>query len=586
MTQEVKSLPTVKWNVISNEEYKRRVKRVLDNASEVLSNTLGPYGSTSMLQMSAGQHRFSKDGYSVLKRFIYSDIMEDSIGDMILNISQRIVRKVGDGSTSAVLAAKELYDSLNELSTKTTKYRPRVVQQKIVNLSKLIIDEIRDISTPIDRDGDFGDIYNLARISTNDNEEVAGLIQKAYQTVRSTDIRFMLSRDSDHSLEIIEGYQLPLWYNDSEYVNSAENKTATMHDIDVVMFDHFVEYEYHYHYIKEIIKSAHESGRRVLIVAPQYDQVMWSEMKNNSDYEKRTAGNLYTIWATVDNASILHRAKYADLSALLGAKLIGEHVINEYNKKTMSQEEREKMFNARLQGTVNESIDTDFNTYMGKVGRVVLGERQSLFTEFNNINTSEYEKIKVVAEANYRKQLDYDNEHDTPGTEILPLHERLMSLNLAVAIIKVGGGTIAERKANLDLVDDAVKACRAAYDSGYNFGGNLAIVYAGVKILDDEAVELDELDRSILICIINAFESVYKYVLRNAAITDRKEIKDIIDRSIEEQKCYNLVTEEFDGTVINPTMTDVEILEATSSIVSLLITSNQYVATQFASDLV
>lgn len=570
-----KELTKVRWNVISKDEFERRIKRVFEQVAAVLSNTLGPYGSTTMLEMT-GDFKFTKDGYSVLKRLVYDNMMEDSLGSMLLNTSQRIVRKVGDGSTTAVLTAKEVYEALHQVSKENRQYRPRVIQKKIVDLSNRMAEEIKKISTPINREGDFSDIYKLALISTNDNHEIAALLQEAYQKVKSTNIRFVHSRTNESSLEIVEGYQSKIRYASTSYVNSAENNTGTFNNVKVLIFDHMVEYEYHHKYLTEVIYDAHETGQRIVIIAPQYDSIMYDEMKNIFDRERSTLNNVYTIWATATITRNIDRAKLDDLAALLGAKVIQEHVINEYNKRIIPKEERERSFKQRIQGNTNELIEVDFKHYIGSVGSIVMGDKYTLFSHFNNKDQEAFDLCYTVAKAAYEKQLAHDNEFDTPGTEIVPLHERLMALNLAVATIKVGGNTRAERSALYDLVDDAVKACRAAYEDGYNFGGSLANIYAGKIVLGQS--NLDELDKIIVKSIIEAFEHVYGYVLANAGITDPLVVEEIITTSITGHKCYNLVTEEYDGIVINPTRTDVEILQAVSSIVSLLITSNQYVA--------
>ena len=53
-------------------------------------------------------------------------------------------------------------------------------------------------------------------------------------------------------------------------------------------------------------------------------------------------------------------------------------------------------------------------------------------------------------------------------------------------------------------------------------------------------------------------------------------INSMIERSIAEGATYNLITNQYDKNVINSCLTDIEILKATTSIVSLIVTSNQY----------
>ena len=129
-----------------------------------------------------------------------------------------------------------------------------------------------------------------------------------------------------------------------------------------------------------------------------------------------------------------------------------------------------------------------------------------------------------------------------------------------------------ERTALYDLVDDAVKACESAFTHGYNMGGNLIIPSAINSITTTSANEIIILD-----LLNNAFRDVFKAVLSNKYTSiDDEAINSMIERSIAEGATYNLITNQYDKNVINSCLTDIEILKATTSIVSLIVTSNQY----------
>ena len=163
------------------------------------------------------------------------------------------------------------------------------------------------------------------------------------------------------------------------------------------------------------------------------------------------------------------------------------------------------------------------------------------------------------------------------------LKQRVAKLKGKMGVIEVGGSSELEKTSNFDLVEDAVKACESAFNYGYNLGGNLVIP----KTINElEISDFDVIDTEILNVLVRAFKNVFRRVLFNKfedSIT-ADEYDSLIDISLESNACYNLITEKYDDMVINSCYTDVEILNTTVSIVSLLLSSNQFVSISMNTD--
>ena len=95
-----------KSNVISATDYKNMVLEVLEFAGKTVSKTLGPCANTSIIE-EMGPLVASKDGFHTLQRirFAPEDIFANNVMNVIQTISHRMVATVGDGSSSAVVAA-------------------------------------------------------------------------------------------------------------------------------------------------------------------------------------------------------------------------------------------------------------------------------------------------------------------------------------------------------------------------------------------------------------------------------------------------------------------------------------------------
>ena len=93
----------LRTNIVSDKELKSIMSETLQFLSDTLKNTLGPYGSTTIIQDQFMNHQITKDGYSLLKKIYIEEDEAKTILDLVKKISRNLVRKVGDGSTSSII---------------------------------------------------------------------------------------------------------------------------------------------------------------------------------------------------------------------------------------------------------------------------------------------------------------------------------------------------------------------------------------------------------------------------------------------------------------------------------------------------
>lgn len=574
-----KTLPRLGWNVISKDEFEGRSKRIFEIVADVLSKTLGPFGATTIIERNTTEYKITKDGWNVLKSLRFSNAVEENILMLLVNIAQQVVRKVGDGSTSSVVSAHQLLEVMSGIF-KEHNVRSKVLLEKLNKAADLIAERIKATANVIDREGDFSEIYNLAYVSTNENEEISRLIQQAYQATGSPSIQYAKSRTAKNELEIIDGYQSKMSWLDATFVNT-DNESGDYQNVTTVQFDHTVEKEYHLDFILDLRLKVMNEGKRLLVIAPYFDTKMLETFAAICNQERSQTGSHHLLVARASLIKNHDFQMYKDLSVLLGGKVVTENVINEYVKSRVPQEERDKTYDPRLNGEVNEYISVDPQDYLGHVNKVTLGKRYSLFQDFTKTNKHELELAVSDADSKLAAQEAVDNELNTLNHDAIDLRERVMKLKCKTAIIKAGGSTTLEKGANYDLLEDAVKAAESAYKNGYNLGGNLAITLAVEDILvehyqDVLELELEDIDVWILNGIKKSFENVLQTVIDNGQLD--YSVEEIINQARHTGKCLNIVTGEYDGSVINPAMTDIEILKGTASIVSLMLSSNQYIS--------
>ena len=180
------------------------------------------------------------------------------------------------------------------------------------------------------------------------------------------------------------------------------------------------------------------------------------------------------------------------------------------------------------------------------------------------------------AKNKYEQILANSMEFELINNDLINAKERVAKLHCKMGYIHVGGNSEIAKKANFDLVEDAVKACESAFKFGYNNGQNLAIMKACRELY---VTTEDNMKKEILDCIANAFEGVfYRIVYNKDRDVQRRLIRNIIDNCLDRDQAYDLINDDFSDDIINSCMTDVEILKAVGSMVALLLSSNQMVS--------
>lgn len=542
------------WNVISETDFKNAVSMVFEKVSGALRKTLGPYGSTTIIEK-YGETHITKDGWQVLKSIHFNDALYNNILMLLLRISAQVVIKVGDGSTSSIVSANEILNSLENISNSVSLMRPRAFMDNFGKCIDKIVEAIKAEAKSVNRDT-FEEIYRLAYISTNGDEEISNMIQDIYKKTNNPAIEYVKSKTDKTTYEIVNGYRGNITYLDNIFITN-DDGTCAINEPYILMFDHKIDVDSSLPVIGKAVEKALNADKRLVVIAPNYDKYLLEYIKKNIMIEFKSRGTSTVVYARASMVNNISQEMYNDFSILCGAQVISEQFESEIVE--------------------NNTIDD----YIGCVENMVIGDKTTFIQGFTHRNENMYQKIVDDAASKYNKML-IDNQNKAIVDIKLNEHkQRLTKLRCNMGIISVGGVTSLEKTARTDLVEDAIKACESAYTSGFNIGGNLIIPWViRNRILNsDEKMDSDIYEMYIMIA--DAFANVFKKVLRNRYVDNAEaDIDQIINTCITSDTpvCYDLISEKYSEDIINSCETDIEILKATASIISLLISSNQYVS--------
>lgn len=553
MLTEVNKIEKINWNVVPEADFKTKVETVFGLVSDALGKTLGPYGATTILEQ-YGEMHITKDGWQVLKRITFDDTVYNNILDLLVNISAQVVIKVGDGSTSSIMAANEILKQMNKVM-ESSQMRTKEFMTVLNNCVDKVVQAIGERSTKIEKgeDSRYEEIYKMALISTNGDEELSNIIQRIYQETQNPTIQFEKAKMNLTSYEIIEGYKMPfLTFLDTVFVNT-DSSSCDVKSPYILLFDHRIDLENHMSIIENASARALSQGRRLVVVAPHYDRFLLDRIRFTINAEMKARGTSSTVYCKVSLVNNESYTLYNDLSILLGASVISETQLDLFESGELTVDEC-------LGECEHISICTDATTVKG----------------LYNTNQNLYEIALNDAISKFKEKEELHKSMNMVNTDLYKAKQRVSKLRCKMGVIYVGGNSTLEKTANFDLVDDAVKACESAFNYGYNIGGNLIIPIVIREMIKNNE-NLSENELLILDMIDKAFYNVFGRVMYNKY---GYTVTNIIDECIQRETCYDLIREEYSKDVINSCYTDIEILKAATSIVSLLVSSNQYLTVQ------
>ena len=551
-------------NVIEEEEYKERVTAVFEDVARKLSRTLGPNGATSILEKN-GDVMFSKDGWQVLNKIQYMDPIQNTLLDLLVKISAQVNIKVGDGTTTSIVAANQLLKVMNEFN-ELVKLRPKDFLDGLNDTVTKIAEKIQDNAVQIDKEGDLDEIYNLAMVSTNGEHAIAEMIRTIYAETANPAIEFNKSKSNDTSYEIVDGYKMDfMTYIDRIFINNDDGNCVVRNPM-ILMFNHKLEQEYYETIIQPAIKVAINQGRRLVVIAPYYDSHLLQKFSRILTTEFKATKTTSVVYVRGSLMNNYMTDLFNDFAALVGADIINEQTVYDI---------------------IKGELEFNPEEFLGGIESMVIGEHSTYISGFNHKNETMLKILEDDATSKYKDAYEGCANSSIVSVDFINAKQRISKLKCKMGIINVGGHTELAKSANYDLVEDAVKACESSYLYGYVPGQNIAIQTAIVDLLKETT---DEIEKGFLKAVSHAFVNVTKILLENKFGKDELDfevVERMVQESVDSQEVVDVKFTDFKGDqliiaytqdVINSCKTDIEILKAASNIIGLLLSSNQYIA--------
>ena len=545
-----------KLNIVKKDEFQKRVSKVFAELGDILSKSFGAYGAPTFISNQA-HSTVTKDGYTIMKNLVCDTTKGSPVDKVIYNMADdvcgRLNYKVGDGTTTAIIATNAIYDAFVNGPAKESfekgNFLPRDIMFRMKVVQEQLVERISNKACPIRGEEDMLEkIRNVVNISSNGDKYITDMITKIYEEIGAPFITCELSSDNRTYMDIVNGYQLRAALTDKIYVNSDDN-VADLHDVDVLVFDHKVTKLTYEKIIKPLNNLCRRMERKLVVIAPIYDQTtMYSEIKRDlmDEFNKTRDINLVLLVFTAMTSSM--KKNIGDLAVLLNTEVIDsnyEAILLKKLEESQPHEvldisgrgikgiyiavKNEESTNPNELIMIQDDGNTEYNTCVkegafrvGFIDHMKAGFEKTVFSGFH-YNEAMYEKILNEAQDDMEETIEKYSKLATFSYDVVHAQQRYNALRLKMAYIEVGGDSSLSQLMLKDSVDDSIRAAESAFQYGYILGCNVTTLREIRKMYieiitksDEEVNETDYIDSVILSTLYSGFCNVYEKVLNNA----------------------------------------------------------------------
>ena len=568
-------------NVVEEANTKNKIRSTMNIFAKALIGTLGPYGTTTVIQDREMRHFATKDGYDLMNRISFEDEVSRTILDLVRNITSNQALTVGDGTTSAVVIANALYQSLtdNNVFSELKLLAPKDILDILNAVGEKVEKGLKSTAIPVS--AGMKELDKIAAVAINNDKEAGELVAEIYRKIGkygfiSTDV---LTKKEKDCYEIKQGIEWNRGYIDPVYGMNSESKKVVYENPRIILCNETLTYEDLQPVIMPLMQTAlNQENAQLLVVVNNYDDDVARFFKNNRtkhrDITKKTTEMDFTV-VDIEQVTKTGINNLKDLALLCNCEI--------YDKMTITQAEV-VMKPQRFIGTAGKVIVTE------KTTQIIAAEEKSAD------HTKSIDSVIKDLTEKLEKLLDKDEITKEDDMNIYELRRRISNLTSSTAIFYVGGKTLSERMTRERLIEDAIFACKSTLKYGYIPGGNLSIPRYFKKYKTSLALELaDEFeyipvaDRQVFFenfidLLMDTFLESYRNVLNNSYLSEER-VEEYINTCLTEDKFYNLKLHRFEEwaltSVINSVDTDIQIMRSCFSIIGILATSNQFLTLNF-----
>jgi chaperonin GroEL len=432
-----------------------KLQRGVEILADAVAVTMGPTGRNVIIDKSFGNPVVTKDGVTVSKEVELEDPFEHMGAKLVNEVAQKTSDKAGDGTTTAIVLARAIYDE--GLRSITLGANPMVVRRGIEKAIDAAIEHLVDAAKPVESKEE---IAQVGAISANNDDEIGALIADAMEKVgRDGVITVEEGKANETTLDLADGMQFEKGYISPYFVTNPDEMKAVLEDCYVLIHEKKMS---SLRDLVPILEKVSQTGKPLLIIAEDVDGEALTALVVN-----RLRGVLQVCAVKAPGFGDRRKAMLGDIAVLTGGTLLSEDL-----------------------GIKLESIEL---SQLGRVKRVEVEKDSCTLIEGAGDQKAIQTRVQQIRTQIENTDSEYDREK---------FQERLAKITGGVAIISVGAATETEMKQTKSRMEDALHATRAAVEEGILPGGGVALLRSiaaveAVKAKGDEKIGVHIVTRAL-----------------------------------------------------------------------------------------
>lgn len=552
-------------NIVPENIVRKKQLDTLNIISNAIEKSFGPMGSHTALAKAVGNSlelEYTKDGHTIVSNMVFKDTIETSVQQLISDLTRHIVKEVGDGTTSAVILSRNIFDELYHSNSISLGASPT----SIIESFNTIVSSLKEIIEKKSRECTIDDIYNIALISTNNNEDMANIIKNIYAKYgMDVFIDVGTSITADNIVKEYDGMTLDTGIADMCFVNDHKNNVCSIKNPKIYAFNDPIDTPEMLNFLDAILElnilSAYRQGS---VIEPTPTVILCKNLSpDTSSYFDTVCKMLNgpggdTIPLLI--VSDIHQEDlYEDIVHMCGAPLI---------KKYLNPDIQKEDIDKGLAPTPETIQD-----FCGSADLVVSDQLKTKIINpakmFNDDGSYSNDYLSTLAFLDNELKKAQENGEGINITG--KLKRRINSFKGNMIDLLIGGVSNTDRNNLKASVEDAVLNCRSAAKYGVGYGANYMAFSAIHELLEDDTYKGND----IAAIIHNAYTELCA-TLYGSMVGDYKEGKEIAEKTLEYGSPLNIRTNQFDKKVLSSIRSDIVILDTVTKILTLMFTCNQY----------
>ncbi len=212
--------------MVFEDEARQPLAAGVSKLARAVASTLGPRGRNAVLDKGWGAPKVTKDGVTVAEDVSLDDPFENLGAQLVKEAASKTSKVAGDGTTTATVLAEAIYRE--GLKMVAAGADPMSLSRGIQQAAQAVVKSIQKLAVPIN-EKNKKEIAQIATIAGNNDPSIGAVLSEAFLKVgKDGVITIEEGKQSETTVEVVEGMQFDRGYLSPHFVTDADNLTVEL----------------------------------------------------------------------------------------------------------------------------------------------------------------------------------------------------------------------------------------------------------------------------------------------------------------------------------------------------------------------